>query len=387
MKKMKDLLFLITLFFTFTTVPVSAQKDINLDFNIDDYHIINSNSILHIESQLEGLTKTENISEPALPYHPLRILIPQNTDEVPFSFFMEKTIIYDNIDMEANPAPMTTNGVKIPGNRIATTSVTSPVVNNGIVNYGGGKYLYLKITPFIYDKDARQLCFVNHIRLSFPTLSNNNSTINTNDLPLNYKSIAERVCNANDILGYYPIQISSNRDDEEPVDYLIITCDSLVENFSALTEWKNRKGLYTKVISVESLYEGHSNLSYYEKGDLVKGCLYDYHSNYGTKWVLLGGDDTIVPVRLHTVLGVDESISNSPADLFYATFTPFIWPEYTLQNLQQITDFYIDLNPEVYVSRLPIRNSNDVLNFTNKLLEYERDIPYPEPYGRLLMTG
>ena len=28
-----------------------------------------------------------------------------------------------------------------------------------------------------------------------------------------------------------------------------------------------------------------------------------------------------------------------------------------------------------------------MLNFTNKILEYERDIIEPEPYGRLLMTG
>ena len=288
-----------TLWFAFTFVPVSAQKLIELDFNINDYQIVNSNSILHIGSNLKGLTKTENTNEPAVPYHPLRILVPQNVEDVPFSITLEKTIIYDDIDMEANPAPMTTNGMKITGYGIATSSVLSPVVNNGIVNYGGFKYLYLKITPFIYNKETRQLSFANNVRLSFPTLPNNNTKINTSDLPPKYKSIAERVYNANDILNYYPVQSTPSRDYDEPVDYLVITCDSLVESFSELTEWKNRKGLYTKVISVESIYDDYSNPSYYEKGNLVKECLFEYCYYHGTKWVLLGGDNTIVPVRQH----------------------------------------------------------------------------------------
>ena len=128
---------------TVAAIPVSAQKTIDMDFNVNDYHICNSNSILHIEPTINGLSRTENTDEPALPYHSLRILVPQNAEDVPFSVSYEKTILYENVDVEANPAPMTTNGVKMQGNATATTSVTEPVLNKGIVHYGDFKYLYL----------------------------------------------------------------------------------------------------------------------------------------------------------------------------------------------------------------------------------------------------
>ena len=385
---MKKRFLLIVLCCTVAAIPVSAQKIIDMDFNVNDYHIINSNSILHIEPAINGLSRTENTDEPALPYHSLRILVPQNAEDAPFSVSYEKTILYENVDMEANPAPMTTNGVKMQGNVTAITSVTEPILNKGIVRYGEFRYLYLKITPFIFYKNTRQLFFVNNIRLIFPTLSNSSSTINRNDLPLNYRSIAEKVYNTDDVLSYYPIQSPLNREYEDPVDYLVITCDSLVDSFNALTEWKNRKGLYTKVVSVESIYEGHSHPSYYEMGDYVKECIYNYYLNHGTKWVLLGGVQSIVPVRYHLVLRNNQyGIGNTPADLFYSTFSPFQWPEYPIPLPPSAMEFDIDLNPSVYVTRLPIRNSNDVLNFTNKLLSYEECLSYPEPYGRILMTG
>ncbi len=386
---MKHKFSLIVMCCTVAAIPVSAQKTIDMDFNVNDYHICNSNSILHIEPTINGLSRTESTDEPALPYHSLRILVPQNAEDVPFSVSYEKTILYENVDVEANPAPMTTNGVKMQGNATATTSVTEPVLNKGIVHYGDFKYLYLKITPFIYYRNTRQLYFVNNIKLTFPTLSNSVSTSNKSDLPSYYRSIAERVYNTDDILSYYPNQGPSSRDYDDPVDYLVITCDSLVDSFSELIEWKNRKGLYTRVISVESLYDGHANPSYYDKGNYVKECIYDYHFNHGTKWVLLGGITSIVPSRRHLVLRNDglNNIGNSSADLFYSTFTPFYWHEYTDPLDPHAMEFDIDLNPEVYVTRLPIYNSNGVLNFTNKILEYERDIIEPEPYGRLLMTG
>lgn len=374
---------------TVAAIPVSAQKTIDMDFNVNDYHISNSNSILHIEPTINGLSKTENTDEPALPYHPLRILVPKDAEEVPFSVSYEKTILYENVDMEANPVPMTTNGVKLQGYATATTSVTEPVLDKGIVHYGDFKYLFLKVTPFLFYKDTKQLYFVNNIKLTFPTLPNSVATSKKSDLPPYYRSIAERVYNKDDILSYYPSQRTSIRNYADPVDYLVITCDSLVDSFSALTEWKNRKGLYTRVISVESLYDGHANPPYYDKGNYVKDCIYDYHVNHGTKWVLLGGDKTIVPVRNHLVLRNDGlyNIGNTPADLFYSTFTPFYWHEYTSFTDPYAMDFDINLNPEVYVTRLPIYDSNGVLNFTNKLLAYERDMPSPEPYGRMLMTG
>jgi len=76
-------------------------------------------------------------------------------------------------------------------------------------------------------------------------------------------------------------------------DYLIITHQDLVPRFQVLASHRQAMGLTAQVISIEDIYdqytEGGSNQ------DKIKQCIKEYAVQKGTLWVLLGGDNTIVP--------------------------------------------------------------------------------------------
>ncbi|NIN01314.1 MAG: hypothetical protein GTO24_25450, partial [candidate division Zixibacteria bacterium] len=97
---------------------------------------------------------------------------------------------------------------------------------------------------------------------------------------------------------------------DEEVDYLIITDDSMVSIFQELADWKTKRGIATQVRRIAWVI---SNYDGYDEQEKIRNCIRDYYSNRGTKWVLLGGDTPIMPHRVAPVMG--EYI---PCDLYFS---------------------------------------------------------------------
>ena len=169
-----------------------------------------------------------------------------------------------------------------------------------------------------------------------------------------------------------------------PVDYLIITSSSLLSSFDELVTWKKTKGIRTEVISLDSIDHHYSDSTIQLK---IKRCLYDYYINRGLKYVLLGGDDSIVPVQYCYAKAGSDIISDMPSDLYYACFGgSFNWNGNGILPYGEVAD-NIDFSPSIYVSRLPVRTSEHITAYLNKLLCYERN-PLSKPWhDNILMAG
>ena len=360
-----------------------AQKTYVRSFNINDYSISENNGKLSIESYKKLVSFSADIGKPRLPGYSLRILIPKDSNNIKIDVKYEKKLVYQNVKVKNNPTPTSSNGARLFIHEDTLVSVLEPVDNRGVINYGKFKYLYLRMTPFIYDANNGNLYFVSKITINLPFFHNNPSSYSS--LPNSYANIRSKIDNPEDLLGFYPITEYANNT-TTPVDYLILTCDSLVNSFQSLKEWKIRKGLHTEIVSVDSIY---SIPEYYFTNDhasKIKLFLYDFIDEHQTKWVLLGGDDAIIPVVMHKVISSGAGMLGfTPTDMYYSCFTPFDWPENP--NIPPFTDYSIDFNPSVYLSRLPVRSTYDVINYTTKLLRYERDIPKPVATNRILMAG
>ena len=79
--------------------------------------------------------------------------------------------------------------------------------------------------------------------------------------------------------------------------YIIITADSLKSSFQPLVHWITRKGIRATVVSVEDIlahYSGDPVSGIYDSAGAVRGFLIDNYPQ-GLQWVLLGGDEEIVP--------------------------------------------------------------------------------------------
>ena len=119
----------------------------------------------------------------------------------------------------------------------------------------------------------------------------------------------------------------------------------------------------------------------------IKTCLKEYYENNGLKYVLLGGDDTVVPVMRCYAKAVGVTIDNMPTDLFYACFdNDFGWNANGNDIYGELED-NIDIAPEIFLSRAPVQNINDVNGFVNKIINYEQFISTYKWNNKLLLCG
>jgi hypothetical protein len=168
----------------------------------------------------------------------------------------------------------------------------------------------------------------------------------------------------------------------EAVDYLIVTCDSLKPFFEPLRAWKTRKGLPSAIITVEEIAGRYGGCDLQEK---IRNCIEEHNSQYGTDWVLLGGDTQVIPDRKAYVPLSDKPYL--PCDLYYSDLDgtwnadgDLCWGEVPEDN--------VDMYADVFVGRAPVSNSVEVATFVDKTLTYEGARGVPQDYQLdMLFTG
>ncbi len=153
-------------------------------------------------------------------------------------------------------------------------------------------------------------------------------------------------------------------------DYVIITTDSLISAFDEFVEWKMRKGMNIGVVDIDSIIsaypDGDEKSGIDDDAGSVRQYLINAYEN-GTAYVLIGGDDQIVPVRYCT----NTNIYTPATDLYYSDLTND-WDIGNNGSYASYSDEY-DTYPEVYVGRITASNSKEIKNWIHKLLIYEVD--------------
>lgn len=155
----------------------------------------------------------------------------------------------------------------------------------------------------------------------------------------------------------------------ENISYIIITCPALAASFGPLADYKNATGYRTGIITIDEILSTYSGRDDAEK---LREYLKVFHSQ-GGRYVLLGGDETNLPVRYAYHYRTDELLSTGQlqiCDLYFADLTgewdvdgDGVWGEQYDDNP--------DLEPELYVGRLPFSDTTEVINYIDNLICYE----------------
>ena len=167
-------------------------------------------------------------------------------------------------------------------------------------------------------------------------------------------------------------------------EYCVITSQNLKDAFTRLIAWKREKGLNAGVVCKETILSN----SYCIVGDTVSSInddagkirqylQYAYASGV-TKYVLFGGNDQVLPIRYGT--GEDDYwTKNQPQPILndYKIPSDFYYSELN-SNWKKDNDVYygeygdsLDYGSELYVGRILCTNSEEIHNYTDKLLRYE----------------
>ena len=175
------------------------------------------------------------------------------------------------------------------------------------------------------------------------------------------------VYNPGDVSKYAPAARPAYFGD---IDYIIITSDALASDFQPLANWRTRKGFKTEVRTVAWITANYTGRDTPEK---IRNFIIDYYNTKGIRWVLLGGDNEVVPCRQARAT-VGGETGNIPCDLYYGDLQG-TWDDDNDNIFGERAHDHVDLYYEVYVGRASVDNTTQVQTFVSKVLTHEKAPP------------
>jgi hypothetical protein len=153
------------------------------------------------------------------------------------------------------------------------------------------------------------------------------------------------------------------------VDYLIVTSPKLASELERLAVYKNQCGYRTEIELIGDIVTAYSGR---DDAEALRERLKRFHEEGGS-YVLLAGDETILPIRhaYHSITDVEpEQYDLQVCDLYFADLEDD-WDD---DNDGIFGERHTDaarLTPEVLVGRLPFNTAEQVAVYIDKLIAYE----------------
>ncbi|MBN1871905.1 MAG: hypothetical protein JW800_04955, partial [Candidatus Omnitrophica bacterium] len=383
--------------------------------------------------EIAGLLSAATPGEPVLPIQVIRILVPKGKVIADFEIFtcdkielggryiVEPAITEDSeggVHVEPNrsiyessdPYPETVNKlVRINfkrGYKIATFNIfpVQYIPREGRVSYYNYFYLKIKLSPSeAADEAEAAIRGLESDREMIEKIVDNPQDISTYDI-----SYTEFIEDSESAVGLFssPTVLSENKiiDPADTCQYIIITNEKLANanvetpdlpgditglySFNDLIRSKRDKGLTARIVTTEAIYTDSSYTGLRpdgrtDKATKVREFITDAYHNWGTEYVLLGGDgcaegrartedDIVVPVRYFfaPIYFFSDSSVSIPSDLYYTCLDGTMDGDFDgLYGEKDDPD--LDLEAEVFVGRAPVNTASDVSNFVRKILSYE----------------
>ncbi len=256
------------------------------------------------------------------------------------------------------------------------------IVESGYL--AGNHIVTLALYPLQYKPKSRRLLFHPDLdvklklRSSIKVPSSFVTQRRSHQASETYESVIYQMVENKNALSFHGLLQSSgyrsfNLHDDSPEEYsyLIITSSELRPAFLPLIEWKRKKGMKATIVDVDSIQDSYTGRDDPEK---IRNFLIDFYQN-GTVWVLLGGDEDVVPVRY----AYPGNASSPPAmtkqhisDLYYSDVDGE-WDEDNDGIWGEPGDDSPDIYPDLFVGRVPCSDSGEAASFVEKVLLYEKN--------------
>lgn len=387
---MKKLLFLLMVLYCCHIAAQNTQR-VTLDFGQQNFSFAyDENGSLVIGSKKYICGYTSNIKEPGLPMIPVNIRVQSKYSYDGFSYTGEPSKILNNVFVAANPMGIPTNSVEVqPIKQVKYEDKIFPSSNVQLVEeskFDGYTVLRFLVCPFVYNAKENSLSLISSMTLNVNLKPMSSFNLEYGDGGENMSELVNSiVVNPQKAEAQaFPVLPDTTISVWKPCKYLIITSSDLADSFKPLASWKTQKGLGAEIVTTDEI------IAEYPEKDIqlsIKSYLYDMYKN-GLQYVLLGGDDSIVPVRgCYGKAGIYESSREDykiPTDLYYSCFDgDFSWDANSNGIYGEVSD-NISMNPSIFVTRVPVRSIEDVSAFVNKVIDYEKR---PNWNNKILMVG
>ena len=369
-----------------------SQESYHFSFDRSDFSITLKADTAIIQPNTNYQYSGSN-SYPELPYIVKNILNPINQVVTDFDVTMTRELLASNVVMccaekDSLGLPIVYNGV-----------LTPPVRHLGNLTQHGYSFSSWLISPIVYDGVTKKLYLVTNISIS-PSRSYNGNF--TSGFVKPDRVDTSQFLNLGAMRSYSTLnQPETDGNNLEPIDYAIITVDSLASSFDELVRWKNMRGVRTSVFTIEHIYDATPNsLTNAEK---IRYFLKELYLNRDLKYCTLGGDNWIIPFVKYLIYKGktqnQEEWDEIPSDYFYACLEK--GDKWWLPNIANARIAYggnepyedieclfnkIDITPEINIARLPIRTKKDAVAISQKIKSYESS-PQTDLIKSVLLGG
>ncbi|MDY6915455.1 MAG: C25 family cysteine peptidase, partial [Candidatus Cloacimonadota bacterium] len=334
-----------------------------------------------IEGKFENeLPKILEAGNPQLPYIPLKILLPMGHKirELELSFGKELQKEEVNIKPAAQMQPISKpNLIAEPQTNVYQKNEDFPKKDYdflGTQSYRGYNIALVNVYPYKYNPQQQKLKYLEEFVLTWTSSYEEDlAAEQLRKVDMNRGKLRRLDLENISAAASYkskPVRSRNLPIPEDPYTMIIITNQESEPYFEDFINWKEDNGVHTGIFVTENIYASYSGVDNQEK---IRNFIIDAYETYNStsyplEYVILGGDDEIIPIRgCYGQVGgtVDYNI---PTDMYYGSLDGS-WDAdgdgiYGEQNDN------VDLFPEVAVGRISAETEHEFDNFFNKNYSY-----------------
>ena len=373
---------------------------------------------------MQDLLKHGAPGEPVLPFVTIKAAIPlgkgvSNIDVTPSigrplegNFEVE----YGKTPIRISSKPTVTDE---PNQEIYNSAEAFPETLCSEVSYHyfrGFEILHITVNPVQYFPKTYGLSYFETVTVTIDLYDSNKHIPLLRGLPGD-KIAAQRIVDNPEAIETYDfepstLQRTSIINSSESYDYVIITNAALNSSFQPLIESKIQKGLNATTVLVEDIltdpdyfcdgiYGDGCGSEFNDTAAKVRNFIKDAYLNWGTEYVLLGGDVGIIQHRGVYGFVATQPITqdqNMPSDMYFGAldgswdndndtiFGEGVYDSESDSPQNGTAGEEVDWYSEVYIGRAPVGGITSAQNFVNKTLWYEQatDDSY---FRKALMIG
>jgi hypothetical protein len=345
---------------------------------------------------LRGAMPSDVPGEPTIPLVPATVVIPATQRVVSLRAIVEsEAVLAEGVRLATAPELSAEGPRPVAPARNWTEGPVAELQRDGYLR--GWKLAALLLRPVRYDPATGRLSLVTSVRIEL-TLA---ERVDAGPTPLlrERSDVAELVAarirstvvNPEDVtpawrgaesrpVGVAPASFTPSFRpslDGSPVDYVIVTADSLATAFQAFADWKTSLGQQTVVRTTSWIAANYPGGA--DQAETIRRFLQDAFMHWGLTYVLLGGDVGVIPYRSgHTQYYGSDDI---PADLYYQCLDgnwnadgDSLYGEGYVDSTLAPGDG-ADLYPEVFIGRVPANTVSDVNVWIAKTEQFAQSAP------------
>ncbi len=271
------------------------------------------------------------------------------------------------------------------GARIAPVdSSGEPMLTRSHVNVASGRmmgYEVALVTVYPFRKTGDALEILKHCSLKLSLVPNES---HLEVMRRSYRAQAE-VSRALELLtgeepeARWSLELPTSTVTEQPsphgsvIDCVIVTPDSLRQQFDRIANFHNSLGIRTIVKDIDWILTNYDGV---DEAARLRNFLKDAYQSWGTIYFLFGGDPSLVPMRLldypsmRSLIGV----SSIATDVYYTNLDG-TWNadgDETIGEFGPSEHDEPDRFPDVFVGRAPVKSLAEARVFVDKTLHYMR---------------